>query len=224
MISVSNLIVLVAAILAAVSAGSASLEWQREKFRVGNRSRLLNRINSGGPKRLNCHRLGFIRTERLHSRRNRREMEDSFEHDLPELLDVVALGMQAGMSFDSAFELYAKRFSTPLAQVCRESLDIWKSGLLSREEGLQRLSQRIATPSFSRFCSVTIRAARFGAPMTQTLFELADEARKEYRANQQEKVARAPVKMLIPTGTLILPAMLLLVMGPIVLDLMRRMV
>ena len=60
--------------------------------------------------------------------------------------------------------------------------------------------------------------------MTELLIDLAQEARREYRALQQEKVAKAPVKMLLPTGALILPAMLLLVMGPIVLDLMERMV
>ena len=35
----------------------------------------------------------------------------------------------------------------------------------------------------------------------------------------EERVAKAPVKMMLPTGTLILPAMLLLVMGPILLEL-----
>lgn len=217
-------ILLAASALAGISVGAVSLEWQRVKVRAGNRSRLLDRLRSRESNTIKLHRLGFIPADRLRERRNRRELEDSFERDLPELLDVVALGLQAGMSFDSALELYVGRFPTPLAQACRETLDTWKQGLLSREEGMHRLSQRIATPSFSRFCSVTIRAARFGAPMTQTLFDMADEARKEYRARQQERVARAPVKMLVPTGTLILPAMLLLVMGPIILDLMKRMV
>lgn len=241
-------------ILAAISAGVASFEWQWAKLRTSNRSKRLARIKSstlardsesnpvlpvnisgvntfGANAALRCkhNRFAWLLRRlapagRLKEHRFRQESVNSFEHDMPELLDVVALGMQAGMSFDSAFELYVSRFSTPLAQVCRESLETWKRGLLSREEGMQMLSQRIATPSFTRFCSVTIRAARFGAPITATLFDLAEEARKDYRAKQQEKVARAPVKMLIPTGTLILPAMLLLVMGPIVLDLIKRMV
>ena len=38
-------------------------------------------------------------------------------------------------------------------------------------------------------------------------------------------MARAPttVKMMVPTGTLILPAMLLLVLGPVLLELMEGM-
>ena len=50
---------------------------------------------------------------------------------------------------------------------------------------------------------------------------LASEARAVRKAKLEEKVAKAPVKMLLPVGTLILPAMLILIMGPIMLDLME---
>ena len=39
-----------------------------------------------------------------------------------------------------------------------------------------------------------------------------------YRARRQEQVAKAPVKMMVPTGTLILPAMLIMVLGPVLLE------
>jgi tight adherence protein C len=156
-------------------------------------------------------------------RRERERRELSFERDLPALLEVVALGMQAGMGFDQAFALYTERFETPLAQCCHESLVVWQKGLKSRDEGMRELAERVGTPSFRHFCSSALRTLRLGAPMTQLLLGLAQEARKEYRAKRQELVAKAPVKMLLPTGALILPAMLLLVMGPIVLDLMRKM-
>jgi Flp pilus assembly protein TadB len=147
----------------------------------------------------------------------------AYERDLPALLEVIALGMQAGMGFDQSFALYTERFDTPLARCCEESLSVWSKGLIGRDEGMRELADRVATPSFRHFCSSVLRALRFGAPMTQLLLDLAQEARKEYRAERQELVAKAPVKMLLPTGALILPAMLLLVMGPILLDLVRKM-
>jgi tight adherence protein C len=159
----------------------------------------------------------------LSRKRENERRTASFERDLPALLEVVALGMQAGMGFDQAFALYTERFETPLARCCKESLVVWQKGLKSRDAGMRELADRIQTPSFRHFCSSVLRALRFGAPMTQLLLDLAQEARKDYRARRQESVAKAPVKMLLPTGVLILPAMLLLVMGPIVLDLMRKM-
>ena len=159
----------------------------------------------------------------LFKKREKKRLAASFERDLPACLEVIALGMQAGMGFDQAFALYTQRFNTPLAQHCCESLTVWQKGLKSRDEGMRELSDRIDIPAFRHFSSSVLRALCFGAPMTQLLMDLAQEARKEYRAKRQELVAKAPVKMLLPTGALILPAMLLLVLGPIILDLLRKM-
>ena len=156
-------------------------------------------------------------------KREKKALIASFERDLPACLEVIALGMQAGMGFDQAFALYTERFDTALARHCHKSLNVWQKGLKSRDEGMRELADRIDTPAFRHFSSSVLRALRFGSPMAPLLMNLAQEARKEYRAKRQELVAKAPVKMLLPTGVLILPAMLLLVMGPIVLDLMGKM-
>ena len=57
--------------------------------------------------------------------------------------------------------------------------------------------------------------------MADNLGLLAVEARAIRKAKLEEQVAKAPVKMLLPVGALILPAMLILIMGPIMLDLMN---
>jgi tight adherence protein C len=216
-----------AVLAAACSIGLLSYEWLRLRARTRSRDVSKRRLGAGGEQeatklglsaRLSKTPFGLLLRRREEERRRL-----SYERDLPALLEVVALGMQAGMGFDQAFALYTERFETPLAHCCRESLDIWQNGLMSRDEGMRQLAQRVATPSFKHFSSSVLRALRFGAPMTQLLLDLAREARKEYRAERQEQVAKAPVKMLLPTGALILPAMLLLVMGPIVLDLIRKM-
>jgi len=157
-----------------------------------------------------------------HNKRAKVRLAASYERDLPAMLEIIALGMHAGMGFDQAFELYAKRYDTTLAHICRDSHAIWQRGLTSREKGMRELSDKIGVPSFARFTSTALRALRFGAPMTQLLDDLAQETRREYRAKREEMVAKAPVKMLLPTGGLILPAMLLLVMGPILLDLIGK--
>lgn len=62
---------------------------------------------------------------------------------------------------------------------------------------------------------------RFGSSLVEGLEEASLEARNSYKTKQEEKVAKAPVKMMIPTGTLILPAMLILVLGPVLLELIN---
>jgi tight adherence protein C len=148
----------------------------------------------------------------------------SYAQDLPRMLEVVALGMRSGLGFDQAFALYARRFDAPLAKSCRKYLDVWERGLMLREQGLKELALEIDLPVFTRFAAMSARALRYGASLNTLLLELAQEQRRAYRAEQQELVAKAPVKMLLPTGVLILPAMLLLVMGPILMELTERMV
>jgi tight adherence protein C len=205
----------------------SSYEWlcARKKARVQNETRQRLGVVSERTQQVNGLITFLSRTPfaLLHRRREDERRRASFERDLPALLEVVALGMQAGMGFDQAFALYTERFETPLAGCCQQSLVVWQKGLKSRDEGMRELAERVGTASFRHFCSSVLRALRFGAPLTQLLLDLAREARKEYRARREEQVAKAPVKMLLPTGALILPAMLLLVMGPIMLDLMRKM-
>ena len=66
-----------------------------------------------------------------------------------------------------------------------------------------------------------IRSLHFGTSLAESLESAAQEARGDYKAKREEQVAKAPVKMMLPTGTLILPAMLLLVLGPVLLELME---
>ena len=147
-----------------------------------------------------------------------------YRAELPKLFEIIALGMRVGLGFDQAFALYVKGFATPLALQCRQQFEVWERGLITRESGLRNLAKHIGLKEFDRFVSLTLRALDYGAPLASLLGNLASDARKSYRADRQEMVAKAPVKMLLPTGALILPAMMMLVIGPIILDITERMV
>jgi len=157
-------------------------------------------------------------------REEQQRMKALYRAELPKMFEIIALGMRVGLAFDQAFALYARSFSTPLAELCRERFEVWERGLITREAGLRDLSKQIELKEFERFVSLSLRALDYGAPLTHLLYSLADDARKSYRAERQTKVAKAPVKMLIPTGAFILPAMMMLVLGPIILDITGRMV
>jgi len=59
-------------------------------------------------------------------------------------------------------------------------------------------------------------ALELGTPLAATLDRQAHLAREEQRALVEERIERAPVKMLIPLGSLVVPAMLLAIVGPLV--------
>ncbi|MDO5042412.1 MAG: type II secretion system F family protein [Slackia sp.] len=152
------------------------------------------------------------------SRKKRALAKLSIERHVPEMVDAVALGMRAGLSFESSFALYCDRFDDELAAACRRACLSWESGLVSRDEALRRLAQDLDVSSLTMFVNNVMRCLRFGSPMSRMFEIMASEARSCYRAKMEEMVAKAPVKMLVPTAALILPAMLIVVMGPLLLE------
>lgn len=141
------------------------------------------------------------------------------ERHLSEMLEVVALGLRSGLSFDHSFGLYVQHFSSSFAHACASAQRRWSLGLTTREEALRDLAASFDSEQLVRITESIIRSLRFGSSLAEGLEAAAIEARAEHRAHMEERVAKAPVKMMIPTGALILPAMLLLVLGPVLLDL-----
>lgn len=146
---------------------------------------------------------------------------EELERRLSEMLEVVALGLRSGLSFDRGLRLYAEHFDSLLARSCASAQRQWSLGLRTREEALRNLADSYSSPLFGRVVDSVVRSLRFGASLADDLESAAGEARAAYRSIKQEQVAKAPVKMMVPTGALMLPAMLLLVMGPVLLELME---
>lgn len=145
---------------------------------------------------------------------------ENMESELPRMLAMVSLGMRSGLSFDKSFALYPREFSTEFAQACANAQKRWELSLVTREESLRELAKSYDSALFRQATESMIRSLRLGGALSQNLDALASEARDEYRSRCEEAIAKAPVKMLVPTGALILPAMLILVMGPVLLEMM----
>lgn len=154
-------------------------------------------------------------------RRLERERALELERSLPEMLEVVALGLRSGLSFDRSFQLYSMHFPSSFARSCASAQKSWSLGLRTRDEALRELAQSYRSDQLERTAERIVRSLRFGSALAPDLEAAAAEARARRRSQVEERVAKAPVKMMVPTGALILPAMLILIMGPILLELMQ---
>ncbi len=201
------------ALMGILSAISGCLLWGFLQSRHAAKSRRSRALAASG---LSLEALPFVR--RRLGRADRELSATELERHVPEMIDALGLGMRAGMSFERAFRSYCFRFDDELALLCRQACLKWESGLVSRDDALLELGVSSGVPSLVRFANNSIRCLRFGSPMNRTLDALACEARSCYRAKMEEKVAKAPVKMLVPTAALILPAMLIVVMAPVLLE------
>ena len=135
--------------------------------------------------------------------------------ELPALLDVVTLGLSAGLSFDASLELFCGRSEGELAGAFSEAMLGWRMGVRGREEALWGLADELGLQALRRFASVVGESLTFGVPLSDALERQAEVIRDEQRAQVEEEIERVPVKMLVPLGTLIVPAMFLAILGPL---------
>lgn len=154
-------------------------------------------------------------------KKEKQERTNQLEKSLPEMLDVICLGLRSGMTFDRSLKIFTEHFDTEFSENCKSAQIKWENGICSREEALRKLSDSYDSQLLNLCIENIIRSLRFGSSMVENLQDASVSARKQYRSKQEEVVAKAPVKMMLPTGTLILPAMLLLVLGPVILELVN---
>ncbi len=148
-------------------------------------------------------------------RRERARLREKVLEQMPSLLDIVTLGLSAGLSFDASLELYCSRYRTELGGELRKAMFSWHVGSMSRSDALEHLASELDVAALRRFSSAVSEALAFGSPLAHALERQAQVIRDEQRSEMEERIEKVPVKMLIPLGSLILPAMLLAILGPL---------
>lgn len=165
--------------------------------------------------------IAFILSKRMPSMldaRRKKELRSACDEQIDMMADIVAMGVQSGLSFDAALDLYCSKFDNTLSQHLHNSRLEWGSGLASRKDAMNALSTRIDSKALRRFSETSIQAIHHGSPLADMLKRFSSDVRQRRRNAIERQIAKAPVKLLIPTGTCILPAMLILVMGPVLLQ------
>ena len=117
---------------------------------------------------------------------------------MPTLIDVLTLGLSAGLSFDASLSLYCDRYQTELSQAFSEAMLSWRMGVTSREEALEAMACELGVDALARFATVVGESLDFGSPLASALEVQAKAIRDEQRAQVEEEIEKAPVKMLIP--------------------------
>lgn len=150
--------------------------------------------------------------------REARELRSACDEYVDVMADIVAMGVRSGLSFDAGLDLFCNKFDNRLAHEMRECKLRWTSGLASREEALEALSCRIGSKALKRFTETSLQAIHYGSPLADMLAGFSKDIRQKRKSAVERQIEKAPIKLLIPTGTCILPAMLILVMGPVLIQ------
>jgi tight adherence protein C len=146
-------------------------------------------------------------------RRRARRRFDEIDYELPNLIDLLVLTVEAGLGFTGSLQLAAERFQGPLGDELRLTLQEQSMGL-SGNEALRNLLERCDTPLMRSFVRSILQGETLGVSIGQIMRDLAVEMRKRRRAAAEERAQKAPIKLLFPLVFLIFPAMFVVILGP----------
>lgn len=157
---------------------------------------------------------GFLGPD-LWLRRRAGERARRVRADLPAMLDLLRVSVQAGLPLTSALGAVGRRSGGPLAAEWRRVGREVELGV-SSPEALRRMVWRLPAPEVVALVAALERAARHGAPLSETLAAQAREARHARRRRIQEEAAKAGPKIQLVVALLLVPSVLLLVAAALV--------
>ena len=140
---------------------------------------------------------------------------------LPEVLDLMCVSVQAGLTFDAAVKKIVQRTHGPLIDELREALDDMSMGV-ARRMALKSMANRCEVPELSLFVSSIVQAERLGTSISNTLTIQADNMRERRRQSIKEKALKAPIKILFPLVMFIFPALFVVILVPVILNMIKH--
>ncbi len=165
--------------------------------------------------------MGYLLTDQVLSWLIRRRAE-TLKRSLPLALELLVLGLEGGQSLDSALMDTVRELRVPHPELSSELATV-PTGMLStrsRQDQLRLLMERNTEAELKRFAQVLIDSDRFGTSLAGALRNQTRYLRTHLRQTAQEQARKVSVKLVFPVFFLIFPAVLLVTLGPAVLQLM----
>lgn len=157
-------------------------------------------------------------------RRKIEKRKQQLSRGLPDLLDLLVIQVESGLSLEQALADTARdlRLAHP---VLSEELGVFQIEMqagTSRTEALRNLGERPREPEMRKLASLLIQADRFGTSISRVLRTQARYMRIRRRQKAEEQAHKVGVKLIFPIFFLIMPSMFLVTAGPAVLYLLSN--
>ncbi len=140
--------------------------------------------------------------------------------DLPDVIDVLVVCVEAGLTFEAAMEKVVEKYDHGLAAEFGRVMQEIRIGR-PRLEALNDMGQRSGVEDLNNFVQAIIQSEQLGSGVSKILRIQSDEIRLRRFVTAQERGARASLKMLLPMLGCIFPTLWVILLGPAALLAMR---
>ncbi len=134
----------------------------------------------------------------------------------PDALDTLLVCVEAGLGLDAAINRVAVEIGIAYPML-GEQFTLVAAELRtgqSRETALRNLATRLNIDEASSLATLLVQSEHLGTSVAQTLRVLADDFRQKRMLSAEERANVLPVKLAFPLVLFILPALMVVIMGP----------
>ncbi len=149
-------------------------------------------------------------------RRTLRQRQERIDRALPDVLDLMIVSLEAGLSLQSSLNHVAEEVRRISKDLNRE-LQITNAELragIPRDIALKNLGERTGVQSVKSLIALMIQSEKMGASIAQSLRTHADFVRVQRGQRAEELAAKMPIKIIFPTLFCIFPSIFIVILGP----------
>lgn len=141
----------------------------------------------------------------------------ALQSELPDVLDLLTVSVEAGLGFDGSLVKLSEKMKGQMVDEFTRMLQEIRIGV-SRKDALRSLAERCDVQDISLFTSALIQADQLGVSISKVLRIQSVDMREKRRQRAEEQGMKAPIKMLFPLVFFIFPALLIVLLGPAILQ------
>ncbi len=149
-------------------------------------------------------------------KRKRQNYLAKIDDGLSDVLDLMVICAQAGLSLEPAMSRVAVELRRVHPQICDELETTVREleMLTDSAAALANLGRRTGLESLMRLTSTLSQTMQYGTPLTDALRTLSNEMRTAALTRFEERAARLPVLLTLPMIAFVLPCVFMVVIGP----------
>jgi tight adherence protein C len=148
------------------------------------------------------------------------ERQKEIETNLPDVIDLLTVSIEAGLSFDGAMAKLVEKMSGVLVTEFAVVLKEMKMGV-SKRDALKSMIERMPVSNLITFVGAILQADQLGVSIGNVLRIQSNLMRQKRRQRASELAMKAPIKMLFPMIFFILPTIFIVLLGPVVIKVMQ---
>ncbi len=155
--------------------------------------------------------------------RRQRALAQRYRQVFPDLLDLLVVCVDAGLSLEAAFDRVTGEISKRSRELGMhlEMMGAEMRAGRSTVEALESLADRLGLDEAGSFVAMLRQSIELGSDIGDALRVFSDEMRDKRLLRAEEKANKLSVKMVIPLGLFIFPVVLLVTILPVMIKLMK---